>query len=214
MSVQPGARIPPLILTTIHGASVPVPHPEKVTHLQFRRFAGCPVCNLHLRSFAHRHAALEAAGIREVVVFHSSAENLRAHSAGLPFAMIADPAKRLYVAFGVEAGFRAMLDPRAWLPIVRGVLRSLVAVLSGREPMPPLNPAGGRWGLPADFLIASDGRVLACKYGEHASDQWSVDEILELVSPQRHGPTVPLPGPQRSDRSTPAAASGASRRML
>ncbi|WP_258958033.1 hypothetical protein [Streptomyces leeuwenhoekii] len=33
--------------------------------------------------------------------------------------------------------------------------------------------------LPADFLIASDGRVLAAKYGEHVYDQWSVDELLE-----------------------------------
>jgi hypothetical protein len=29
-------------------------------------------------------------------------------------------------------------------------------------------------------VIASDGRVLARKYGSHAYDQWSVDEILEF----------------------------------
>jgi hypothetical protein len=33
-------------------------------------------------------------------------------------------------------------------------------------------------GLPADFLIGTDGRVLAKKYGKHAYDQWSVDELL------------------------------------
>ena len=33
----------------------------------------------------------------------------------------------------------------------------------------------------ADFLIAADGQVLACKYGVHADDQWSVDELLRLV---------------------------------
>jgi hypothetical protein len=37
-------------------------------------------------------------------------------------------------------------------------------------------------GLPADLLIGSDGRVLATKYGSHADDQWSVDELLDLVS--------------------------------
>jgi hypothetical protein len=51
-------------------------------------------------------------------------------------------------------------------------------VLWGKQPIPPLNPKGGSLGLPADFLIATDGRVLACKYGSHAFDQWSVDEIL------------------------------------
>jgi hypothetical protein len=32
-------------------------------------------------------------------------------------------------------------------------------------------------GLPADFLIGTDGRVLALKYGTDAYDQWSVDEL-------------------------------------
>jgi hypothetical protein len=36
-------------------------------------------------------------------------------------------------------------------------------------------------GLPADFLIGSDGRVLAAKFGRHADDQWSVDELLDLA---------------------------------
>ena len=40
------------------------------------------------------------------------------------------------------------------------------------------HPTGGHLGLPADFLIARDGRVLACKHGRHANDQWTVDELL------------------------------------
>ncbi len=52
-------------------------------------------------------------------------------------------------------------------------------VLTGRNPMAPFAPTGGNLGLPADFLIASDGRVLAVTYGGHAYDQWSVDELLE-----------------------------------
>jgi hypothetical protein len=39
----------------------------------------------------------------------------------------------------------------------------------------------GHMGLPADFLIDCDGRLLATKYGRHADDQWSVDELLDLV---------------------------------
>ena len=33
----------------------------------------------------------------------------------------------------------------------------------------------------ADFLIGPDGRVQAAKYGRHADDQWSVDELLNLA---------------------------------
>jgi len=47
--------------------------------------------------------------------------------------------------------------------------------------MPSLWPKGSRLGLPAACLIACGGRVVACKYGDHAYDQWSVDELLDIA---------------------------------
>jgi hypothetical protein len=167
-------------LTPVDGPPVPVPDPDHLVHLQFRRFAGCPVCNLHVRSLVLRRDEIEAAGIREVLVFYSTAALLREHTADFPFPVIADPQKRLYAEFGVGAAPRALLDPRAWLPILRAVLRSSVAVARRRERSPSLNPDGGRTGLPADFLIAPDGTIVARKYGRHVYDQWSVDELLAL----------------------------------
>jgi peroxiredoxin len=190
--LRPGDVVSDHRLVTISDASVRIPDQQRV-HLQFRRFAGCPVCDLHLRSVARRHAELVAAGVREVVVFHSNAEELSSHAADLPFDVIADPDKRHYAEFGVESGTRALLDTRAWLPILRGIIRSLLAVLRKRQPIPSVNPHGGRFGLPADFLIASDGRVLACKYGAHAYDQWSVDEVLALAGCDS---LAPQPEPQ------------------
>jgi hypothetical protein len=73
-----------------------------------------------------------------------------------------------------------VLDPRAWLPAIRGVWRKLRN--SGLR-VPDLQ--GGLLGLPADFLIASDGHVIACKYGVHAYDQWPVDELLGLARGQQ-----------------------------
>jgi peroxiredoxin len=179
--LHPGSTIRPRILETILGERVSVPDDTRLIHLQFRRFAGCPVCNLHLRSIVKRHAEIVNDGIREVVVFHSSREELLKHAADLPFAVIADPRKELYAKFGVASATRALLDPRVWLRIVQGVARSAVSILAGRGRAPALNPSGGRFGLPADFLIASDGHVLAVKYGVHAYDQWSVDELLAEV---------------------------------
>ena len=101
-----------------------MPDPDGIVHLQFRRFAGCPVCNLHLRSMAQYLARIEAAGVREVVVFHSSVEALRPHAGELPFDVVADPGKRLYREFGVESSPRALLDPRAWWTILRAVAHS------------------------------------------------------------------------------------------
>jgi peroxiredoxin len=154
-------------------------------HLQFRRFAGCPICNLHLRSVVRRHDEIVAAGVREVVVFHSGADELGENAEGLPFAVIADPDKRLYAEFGVESSARSLLDPRVWPTIVRAVARSTVRIIRRQDRAPSLRPTGGRYGLPGDFLIGPDGRVLAAKYGAHADDQWSVDELLALVRAER-----------------------------
>ena len=180
--LAPGQVIAVPELITIAGVPVSLTDPDRLVHLQFRRFAGCPVCNLHLRSIVRRHDEINAAGVREIVVFHSSARELRVHVADLPFAVVADPEKRLYVQFGVEAAPRALLDPRVWGPIVRAVTRDLVAITRGRRSAPPTSPHGGRLGLPADFLIAGDGRLIACGYGSHAYDQWSVDELLRLAA--------------------------------
>jgi hypothetical protein len=116
-----------------------------------------------------------------VVVFHSSADELRPYAEALPFALVPDPDKALYVEFGVETSPRAVLDPRAWGAIVRGVSRSLIRSLRKEEPLPPMRPRGGGFGLPADFLIDSGGRVIASQYGVHADDQWSIDEVLALA---------------------------------
>ncbi|SEE57613.1 Peroxiredoxin [Streptomyces sp. Ag109_O5-10] len=191
-TLGPGAVVGAHDLTAVSGAQIAVPDGARLTHLQFRRFAGCPICNLHLQSVVRRHAEIAQAGIREIVVFHSPAEELRKHVTDLPFAVVADPAKRLYVEFGVESSYRALLSPRAWAPTARAILRSTWAILRGRERPPSRRPLGGRLGLPADFLIAPDGRVLAAKYGEHAYDQWPVDHLLELAA-QTSLPSGPRP---------------------
>ncbi|MBF6075902.1 AhpC/TSA family protein [Nocardia beijingensis] len=178
--------VPDRTLVTISGAQVQVPDPNRLIHLQFRRFAGCPVCNLHLRSIVTRRAEIAAAGIREVIVFHSSAAELRKYTAELPLDFIADPDRKLYREFGVESSPRALLDPRGWPAILRGVAHDAYATLRHKQAAPPAKPEGGSLGLPADFLISPDGRVLAAKHGAHVNDQWSVDELLALVPAERH----------------------------
>ncbi|MEU7764059.1 peroxiredoxin-like family protein [Nocardia sp. NPDC049190] len=174
-------------LVTVSGAQIQVPDPDCLIHLQFRRFAGCPVCNLHLRSIVTRASDITAANIREVVVFHSSAAELRKYTSELPLDVVADPSRILYREFGVETSPRALLDPRGWPAILRGVAHDIRATLRGEQAAPPTNPEGGGLGLPGDFLIAPDGRVLAAKQGEHVYDQWSVDELLTLASTaERH----------------------------
>ncbi len=169
-------------LVSVTGEPVHVPDPEHLVHLQFRRFAGCPICNLHLQSIVRRYDDIRAVGIREVVFFHSPAAELAEHTADLPFPTIADPDKRYYKEFGVESSPRAVLDPRAWGTIVWGMVST---GLLKRFRAPAIHQEGGHLGLPADFLIDGTGRVIASKYGAHADDQWSVDELLDHARSRR-----------------------------
>lgn len=180
-----GDLAPPRVLTTMTGETVAVPETGHLVHLQFRRFAGCPICNLHLRSFVRRNDEIRSAGIHEVVVFHATDEELLKYEAELPFAVVGDPEKTLYREFGVESSVRAVADPRVWPAIARAVGSSMWGTIRRRNRMAPVSPTGGSLGLPADFLIASDGRIVAAGYGEHAYDQWSVDELLAHAAQDR-----------------------------
>lgn len=179
--VAPGDTVAPRELTTIRTERIQVPAPDALTHLQLRRYAGCPICNVHLRSVARRHDEIQAAGIREIVVFHSTVGDMLPYQGQLPFAAVADPDKELYAEFGVESSLRSVLHPRAWSNPLNPQAWSVA--VGGIRAGAPLFSTGGQsiLGLPADFLIAPDGRVLAVKYGRHANDQWSVDELLHLA---------------------------------
>jgi len=179
--IGPGSVVAAHQLTDVSGEPVSIPDPDRLVHLQLRRFAGCPICNVHLQSIVRRHEEIANAGIREVVVFHSTDQELRRYVGELPFAVIGDPAKTLYAEFGVGSSPRAVLDPRALPPALVSMVRQGYLWNRGGKPVANMHPSGGHLGLPADFLIGSDGRVLACKRGTHANDQWTVDEVLAHV---------------------------------
>lgn len=173
--IQPGNLVKEFTLESADSRSVTIPDAKKLVHLQFRRFAGCPFCSLHVRTFVQRHFEIEAAGVSEVVVFRSSAKAIKRHHVDVPFAVVSDPKDRLYAEFEVGYGWRSLLSPRALVMAVPNVLRQL--------PRFPGIPRSLRetFSLPADFLIGVDGKVLACHYGKHADDQWSVDDVIALA---------------------------------
>lgn len=164
------------VMQTIHGPT-PFPSTEGLTHLQLRRWAGCPVCNLHLRAFVQRSDEITAAGVREIIVFHSSASELKQYQPELPFPIVPDPDRKLYREFGAERSLGAVLNPRFWRHVPRVLFGAIRRVWKDHQ-APRLFPHGGQLGLPADILLDADGRVIAIRYGKHAYDQWSVDELL------------------------------------
>lgn len=174
--LREGQQTPPLHVRTIHGVELQIPGGNRgLFHVQFRRFAGCPICNLHLQSFRQRYAEIESAGVKEIAIFHSSADELLPFQGQFPFAVVGDPKKELYRLYVVESSIAAFFGLSAWVASVKGIL-------STDKPDPFRIPNGGFLGLPADFLITPDGVVAAAHYGKHAYDQWGVDDLLSLTA--------------------------------
>lgn len=169
---QSGELITNRVWQDVQGNQIIIPTPTGLTHLQFRRYSGCAVCNLHLQSFISRQQELRTAGINEIVIFNSARERILEDMAESPLPIIADPRKYLYSEFGVETSPLAVFNPRVWLPAIKGALKFGVQLPRDQETMN---------GLPADFLIDSQGKIIAAHYGTHAYDQWSIEELLKLV---------------------------------
>jgi hypothetical protein len=105
------------------------------------------------------------------MAFTKCCSEVQSFHTNLPFDAVADPIKRYYQRVGVEKSYFASLHPSA-------LWAGIVGMAKGRF---GLRATGGPFSLPAEFLVASDGRIVAAKYGLHAYDQWSVDELLKLT---------------------------------
>ena len=171
MKLKAGDPFPAKTFRAVSGKELCVPDSRLLTHLQFRRFVGCPICNTHIGEMMKRAEEIKSAGIREVIFFHSTQKEMQPLQQGVPFHLVADPEKVYYKEFGVEACLASILNRQAIAASIRGVLRGSL----------PMKMTGGPLGLPADFLIEPNGQVRAAKYGRHAYDQWSVDELLGLA---------------------------------
>ena len=169
--IHVGEYIVPRSLETISGSRVDIPS-QYVTHIQFRRFASCPICNLHLDSFVKRHLDLLANGIQEIAVFHSTQEEMIKYGADIPFAMIADPTKILYKDFGVESSLLSVIHPASWASGIKGLIKFQRF---------PHESGQSHLGLPADFMVTRSGEVVAAKYGKHADDHWEVDDVIRFA---------------------------------
>jgi hypothetical protein len=53
--VQQGDAVWAKELVSVIGHRVWLPDPESAVHLQFQRFAGCPLCNLQLQAMLRRY---------------------------------------------------------------------------------------------------------------------------------------------------------------
>lgn len=175
-----GDPLSPFVLETLAHGSFRVPN-GRFVHLQFRRFAGCPICSLHLRRFARVHQKLASADVDVVAFFHSSAATLAPYHGDLPFPVVADPERVYYSRFGVGSSLLGLVHPKVVWSGMKGLFVA---------PSSPFVGEGGHSGLPADLLVDPEGRLVASHYGAHADDQWEPEEVLELRARVRREVTL------------------------
>jgi peroxiredoxin len=131
-----GDVFPQLTVTTSKGTPVTIPVAgARYTHIQFRRFSGCPICNTHIAALQRGKAELDALAIHEVLFFHSSKEDVAALHNDLPFDAVGDREKRYYRQFGVESSWN-FANPAAIRAAFASMLRgkSGVKMTGGRLP--------------------------------------------------------------------------------
>jgi hypothetical protein len=102
---------------------------------------------------------------------------MQPYQGDLPLATVADPERIWYRRFGVERSAFAVLHPRVIVSALTGLITA---------PSNPLVGGSDQTGLPADFLIAPDGKLVALHYGAHADDQWSIEDLLAQLEADNH----------------------------
>ncbi len=176
--LQAGEAVPDFRVRSIRGDTIsPASLEGAPTLLAFHRYARCAVCNERIRELRSIVPPLRArTGLRVVFVCHSSPERLADEfgPVDLPFAVVPDPDRVLYSAFGVATSLVRTL--RAL---------SLATIVRARRSFPSDGkPAGLERPLtviPADFFVDAMGTIVSAHYGEFLGDTWPADTIERLA---------------------------------
>lgn len=175
MHITSGTPAPELETVDLEGKPFSLAS-HRGTHvlLTFYRFAGCPFCNLRIREVRARFDALGRSGVQAAAVFHSGPESMRRYlgQEHFPFPLIPDPEEHQYRRWGVQ---------RSWAGMAKTMTRVGPLFRAMRSGHLPGKVEVAAHGMPADFLIGPDGRVLTAHYGSDAYDHLDLDHVLTLV---------------------------------
>ena len=143
--------------------------------LIFYRYAGCPICNLHLLALSHREEVLKTINLQVVAVFDSPKDSFPKTLAGKPYPdipLIPDPQNRLFNLYKTTQSLSGVIHPKVATNFFK-------AMFSGFK-QPKIDGKIGQ--MPAHFLIDPEGQLDTIYYGKHAADHipWEkVDDFVE-----------------------------------
>jgi len=175
MRLEIGNKAPSFRAESLSGETVSLEdYKNQNVLIKFYRFATCPVCNLHLRSFVRQYDKLAKAGLLVVVIFHSpkwrTGKNMPEH---LPFEILSDPDKKIFKRYGVEKSMMGMFSLAVW--------RDYYLALRAGFSTGMFSHDGGMFGHPADMLVDKDGIIRYVHYGKDYADSLTVEQALEAA---------------------------------
>lgn len=139
--------------------------------IKFHRFSGCPVAQSQIREFIERQKELNTAGIETIIFMHSSTHKIQSNfteTGGLH--IIPDPQKTFYQLFGSQFSWKALLSFNSWRFTFASVFQGYFPHFNKFE--------GGITGIPSDFLLDEQSRIVELNYGKHFGDSWTVSDVL------------------------------------
>jgi peroxiredoxin len=172
MELCVGDRAPTVVMEALDGTRLDCSRPGGPVVVSFTRYAGCPVCQLHVGRVAAAMPEFRARSCGVWMVFQSTPERLQeAMALWQPgFAAVADPAARWYDAFGVAPSLAGYVHPRSLLALARATLAGKRhGQFEGRETQ-----------MPADFVLDRAGRIAFAHYGRDVGDD-AVAALLAAV---------------------------------
>ncbi len=184
MRLTPGTAAPALQATSHLGEPVDLAELRgRPVLLSFYRYASCPVCNLRVRAIIRALPGLPASGLGIIAVFQSPPATVAKYVGrqDAPFPIVSDPALRHYRAFGVETRWGGLFSRRALAAVVRALRRGFSP---GRIDGPVQR-------VPADFLIAPDGRIAVAHYGKDIDDHLPLETVEAWLHRIQPAPTLP-----------------------
>ena len=174
--LKEGTQAPSFTVTDVSGKTVSLPNSDSTkTFLAFMRYAGCPVCNYRMFELRETYDSLKALGYELIVIYESSDSLLSEYLKDdpVPFSVIGDPERVLYKKYGVKrSGWKTFLSG------FRG--KTYRARRKGTDAYKSKKPErdAPMTGIPADFIISSNGTIESAYYGKSISDHMPLKEIL------------------------------------
>jgi len=179
MKLSVGDRAPAVVLQALDGSRLDCSRPSGPVVVSFTRYAGCPVCQLHVGRIAAAMPEFRARSCGVWMVFQSTPARLQAAMAEWKpgFAAVADPTSGLYDAFGAATSLAGYVHPRSLVALVRATFAGKRhGRFEGRETQ-----------MPADFVLDPAGRIAWAHLGRDVGDDAPAAALLAAVDAAKAG---------------------------